>query len=131
MTEEVLGIPSHSTAIIVPDLNPNTQAPVSRATPEGLVSWQPGTMAPGKSTQSLGKGSLFSVPLGRMGAFHHAGRVWSRLQATDEAQEPSHLLRVIAPSWPRVAEIPPPGATSAASLLNEGLLALTQSLSCS
>lgn len=66
MTDEVSGTPSHSAGSTVPDLNPNTQAPVSPVTPEG-----PGLLATRnngpweKHTQSQ-KGSLFSMPLGRM-----------------------------------------------------------------
>lgn len=37
-------MPFHSAGIVVPDLNPNTQAPVSRVTPEG-----PGFLATGNN----------------------------------------------------------------------------------
>lgn len=68
MTEEVLGTPFHSAGIIVPDLNPNTQAPVSRVTPEGPSFLATRNNGPWEKHTQFGKGQpFFSAPLGRMG----------------------------------------------------------------
>lgn len=55
MTKEVPGPPSHSAGVIVPDLNPNTQAPVSRVTPEGLSLQATGNNGPWEKHTPFGK----------------------------------------------------------------------------
>lgn len=66
MTKEVLGTPSHSAGIIVPDLNPNTQAPVSRVTPEGRGFLATRNNGPWEKHTQFGKGRpVLSAPLGR------------------------------------------------------------------
>lgn len=71
MTEEVPGTPFHSAGVIVPDLNPNTQAPVSRVTPEGPSFLATGNNGPWEKHTQIGKGQpFFSAPLGRTGNSH-------------------------------------------------------------
>lgn len=61
-------MPFHSVGIIVPDLNPNTQAPVSRVTPEGPSFLATGNNGPWEKHTQFGKGQpFFSAPLGRLG----------------------------------------------------------------
>lgn len=54
-------MPFHSAGIIVPDLNPNTQAPVSRATPEGPSFLATGNNGPWEKHTQFGKGQPFSL----------------------------------------------------------------------
>lgn len=64
-------MPFHSVGIIVPDLNPNTQAPVSRVTPEGPGFLATENNGPWEKHTQFGKGQpFFSAPLGRMRGLH-------------------------------------------------------------
>lgn len=59
-------MPFRSAGIIVPDPDPNTQAPVSRVTPEGPGSLATGNNGPWEKHTQFGKGRpFFSAPLGR------------------------------------------------------------------
>lgn len=93
MTEEVLGMPFHSASVIVPDLNPNTQAPVSRVTPEGLGFLATRNNGPWEKHTHFGKGQpFFSAPLGTSRELSSTvGRVWRDIQA----------LRPLGPPEPR------------------------------
>lgn len=64
-------MPFHSAGIIVPDPNPNTQAPVSRVTPEGPSFLATGNNGPWEKHTQFGNGRpFFSAPLGRMRGRH-------------------------------------------------------------
>lgn len=76
-------MPFHSVGIIVPDRNPNTQAPVSRVTPEGPGFLATGNNGPWEKHTQFGKGRpFFSAPLGRLGRLPSCRRGpeghWSR-----------------------------------------------------
>ena len=69
-------MPFHSAGVTVPDLNPNTQALVSRVTPEGLSFLATRNNGPWEKHTQFGKGQpFFSAPLGT------TGRVWTEIQA--------------------------------------------------
>lgn len=62
-------MPFHSAGVIVPDLNPNTQALVSRVTPEGLSFLATRNNGPWEKHTQFGKGQpFFSAPLGMTGS---------------------------------------------------------------
>lgn len=62
-------MPFHSAGVIVPDLNPNTQALVSRVTPEGLSFLATRNNGPWEKHTQFGKGQpFFSAPLGTTGS---------------------------------------------------------------
>lgn len=67
----------------MPDLNPNTQAPVSRVTPEGFSFLATRNNGPWEKHTQFGKGEpFFSAPLGVMGELSSTtGSVWREIQA--------------------------------------------------
>lgn len=99
-------MPFHSAGVIVPDLNPNTQAPVSRVTPEGPSFLATGNNGPWEKHTQFGKGQpFFSAPLGRMGN--------SPLLQASHAHFPT--LTLSCRKSPRQAGAHPPGALLTAS----------------